>query len=221
MTTHAPVPDGAPELLRYKCDLLRDAVSEASRATASGFLALLTLFSVFALVIYSDVLPESVTLPFLDLTLSRWHAAALGPPLLAVAALNFASARALLQMRIRRLLDHLRAYIGTPSAGSNDHTAISPEELVGAILYPSIHVVVDFLYVDNWRGFRKAIALLMLLWALLPLGIAHMAYIVASKFHWNYILTALYAIILLLTFYSFPHLMRLHKAEPYFDFEDH
>lgn len=121
-------------------------------------------------------------------------------------------------MRIKLLIAHVTPLLGSDDASGGPQ--IASEEFVGVVLYPSVHVVIDFLYVRNWRGFRLIIGILMSLWLLVPFAIIHMAYTVLVNYRWNPFLTALYVLILVVGIYSFSHMMRAQQADFYFDFSD-
>jgi hypothetical protein len=216
MTPIAETPDS--ECIRYERETFKEAVSQASKATSATFARLILVLSVFGIVTYGRFLTEEVSVPLVALKLNRWHAAALGPPLVALAAFNFACARALLQMRIKQLMPYLRTYLQSHSRP--DLPTTTPEEFIGAILHPSFHVVLDYLYVRNWRGFRFVIWILMSLWFLIPLSIAHMTYTVLANYHWNIFLAVFYLVVVGVAFYSILVLLKVQEADFYFDFND-
>jgi hypothetical protein len=219
MTQDGNISDRAYELLRFKCETLKDGVAQASKATAASLTTLIILFCVFALVTYGDFVDQDVPVPFLMLRLNRWHAAALGPPLLSIAAFNFACTRALLQMRVKLLIPHLKALFEDP-AGADGQREITPEQLVGATLHPSTHVVFDYLYVRNWRGFRIVIGLMVFLWSLAPIALIQIAYTVLDHYGWNPFLGLMYLICITIGLYSITRLLKAQEAEVYFDFND-
>jgi hypothetical protein len=209
--------DNRREYLRFKWEVFNEAVSEASKTTAASFTGLIVVLCVFALVTYGNFVTDEIPVPFLQLKLNRWHAAALGPPLVSFAAFNFACSRALLQMRIKVLTPHLRVFLDDLAQNTEK---VPVEEFVGAVLYPSFHVVLDYLYIRNWRGFRFVMGLMMFLWILMPIAITHMTYTVLLKYQWNPILVVVYFLALTVSVYSAISLLKAQEADFYFDFSD-
>jgi cadmium resistance protein CadD (predicted permease) len=92
--THAEsLSDRDYDIWKLQFEKLHSGLIDAGKSVNKHSLTLALIVSVFAIITYGNFAADKINVPLLSLELSKWNAAILGPPFMAMGLYTFACSR--------------------------------------------------------------------------------------------------------------------------------